>query len=174
MLRYRRKTHKNPLSPTPPRPPGEGKELKKALGTVPQLASRIGFMMIFAIIVPNIILGYLHQPPVARVGDLLQFNQPPAPDNTPAPVVTAQSITSVFSKPGTRCVLDISTMRGPGAVMNVLAVRQDGVVLAWAGKTTAHNLGCAQNTSLFVTVENYGVLATASLPIRTFSSRFPH
>ncbi len=131
-------------------------------------------MLLLAVILPNIVLGYAQKPPDAQVGDLLRFEPPSAPDRTPAAVVPAQNIDSVLASPGAKCTLDVAVMQNPGAAMSVLAVRADGVVLTWAGKTTANVHGCTPGASVFIATENYDLLAAAARPSHPFTRGYRH
>lgn len=131
-------------------------------------------MLLSGMILPNVVSGYTQRAPDAHVGDLLRFEPASAPDHTPAPVVPAQNIGNVLANPGAKCILDVAVMRNPGAAMSVLAVRADGVVLTWAGKTTANSQGCTPGASVFIAAENYDVLAMAARPSHPFNRGYRH
>ncbi len=74
--------------------------------------------------------------PVAVPGDVVEIGGgaawPAVQDD-----ILGHVLANPWTKDGRACMLDIAFMARNGGVLTVMAVRQDGVMLAWAGGPTA-------------------------------------
>jgi hypothetical protein len=105
-------------------------------------------------------------PKVAQVGDQLHYAPHFASVTAPVTAVPANLVTGLWSPPGRSCVLDVPTMMQPGGTVSVLAVRDDGVMLSWAGGATAPGVqDCRGGQNVLVSDQGYRRLAMAHAPV---------
>jgi len=78
----------------------------------------------------------------------------------PDHVIPARTVADPFSPPGTACRLDVNEMSNTGGTLTVMAVRQDGVMLSWAGGRTAADSDChSLGKPILISVAGYELLA---------------
>ncbi len=102
---------------------------------------------------------------VPQVGDTLLF----AAGKVSGPIhsIPARQVINSWAAPGRPCKLDIPFVTGRGGAATVLAVRQDGVMLSWAGAATAAGAGgCPAGASILVTQADYRRLLATQIPDR--------
>ena len=132
-------------------------------------AYRVFFSLVMAAFAARVLFGCIGAltgwQPVAQVGDRLIFT-PLAGDLQERTVrISARLVMNPWSRPGPACGLETATMIRRGGAMTVLAVRQDGVMLSWAGGATASaGSACQGGESLLVTDVDYQQLLTAQVP----------
>ena len=108
--------------------------------------------------------------PVAQVGDRLDFG--PAFAGAMTASANARLVATPWSVPGRTCRLDTATMNGRGGAMTVMAVRQDGVMVSWAGGATAPGpKACGRGQSILLAAADYQQLWATQTPRRRPPSR---
>ncbi len=140
MRRYRNKQPRGPLPPS---------------GTKDDFYSMVIGMII---ILAALRLGIACASPtaVAAVGDRLQFGPASPRPAGIATVLQARKLSGPFAPPGDFCNLDVNAMTLSQGALSVIAVRQDGVMLSWAGGLTAKkaNFG-ANDTQILISANDY-------------------
>ncbi len=102
---------------------------------------------------------------VAQVGDQLHYAPHFASVTAPVTAVPARLVAGPWSPPGRSCMLDVPTMMQPGGTVSVLAVRDDGVMLSWAGGATAPGAqDCRGGQNVLVSDQGYRRLVMAHAP----------
>jgi hypothetical protein len=160
MLRYRHKPPRRPAQkPTAkaaPRPLGEHFNLGGAYGLL------IGLFGVLA--AARIIIALAAgASQIATVGDRLAVNPASVSPVAQALAVPARQVADPWAPPGAACRLSLAAMQHPGGTLTVMAVRQDGVMLSWAGGATAPGQAdChAGATPLLVADADYSLLLAA-------------
>ncbi len=90
----------------------------------------------------------------AQVGDMLNLSPAVVPPGAVESAVQARLVTDPWAKPGAVCALDESVMLKPGGVLTTMAVRPDGVMLAWNGGATAQGAAACPSSSQFLVSRN--------------------
>ncbi len=132
---------------------------------------RVFFSLVMLAFAARILVGCIGAlggwQPVAQVGDRLIFTPATSGARRSMLQIPARLVTSPWSRPGPACTLQIAAMVRPGGAMTVLAVRQDGVMLSWAGGATASaGKPCQGGQSLLVADAAYQQLLTTQAPPR--------
>jgi hypothetical protein len=157
------------------KPPRRPKPIAKAVTKQKQSNQRLrqrddSYIVLFSVMalafVARLVVAASGTQAVAQVGDRLNFYPSQIPATVLNMVVTARIVDGSWSKPGVTCTLDVSKMTNPGGAMTVMAVRPDGIMLSWAGGTTANgSAGCNANSQILVTTSDYlNLLRTQTSP----------
>jgi len=101
----------------------------------------------------------------AQVGDMLKLSPAAVPPRAMASAVQARLVAGPLAKPGGVCVLDETVMLKPGGVLTTMAVRPDGVMLAWNGGATAQGaVACPSSSQFLVSRNDYLKLYEIEVP----------
>lgn len=104
-------------------------------------------------------------PPVAQVGDMLEFSSGHLSVTNADTTVLAYVVKGPSGIPGHVCTLDIRQMMRPGGVITVTAVRPDDIMMVWSGKATAADgADCGENSEILVTDTDYNRLRMSQQP----------
>jgi hypothetical protein len=100
----------------------------------------------------------------AHVGDRIEVRVVP-PASEQGLVLPARIVSGPWAAAGRACRLNLARMARPGGAMTVMAVRGDGVMLSWAGGTTAAGRGnCQTPEKILLDKAAYQKLRQAEMP----------
>jgi hypothetical protein len=104
--------------------------------------------------------------PVAVPGDIVPLGT--ARSMTPYETIQVRALATPWAKPGAACTLDVARMAHEGGAFSVLAVRNDGVMVSWAGGPTAAPAEACQPGpgGLLVPTADYSGLLVRPMPRR--------
>jgi hypothetical protein len=108
---------------------------------------------------------FMAPPPVAQVGDMLEFRGTNPTMTNADTTALAYAVKGPLGAPGRACTLDVQQMMRPGGVMTVTAVRPADVMMLWSGKATAAGgADCGENSEILVTDNDYSRLRMSQQP----------
>ncbi len=101
----------------------------------------------------------------AQVGDMLNLSPAAVAPGAVESAVQARLVAGPWAKPGPVCALDESEMLKRGGVLTTMAVRPDGVMLAWNGGATAQGAAaCPSSSQFLVSRDDYQKLYKVEVP----------